>query len=116
MASSSGRIPQGEVIMDFLDGGSYIQGKLRDAVMELESRKSAKEEGQKAAKAIEALEVSKQGANVKVEDVDFISSQTGLCRQESEKILVAEKGDLMKALLKAVQPKPRAKSIDGAAL
>ncbi|KIR33364.1 hypothetical protein I352_04132 [Cryptococcus deuterogattii MMRL2647] len=116
MASGSTTRPhQGEVIQEFLDGGSYIRDNLRDAVAELNERRNTREEGQKAAKAMEALDVSKAG-DVKAQDVEFIAQQTGLDKKEAEKILRAEKGDLIKALLKSVQPRRRANSLNGDAI
>ncbi|WWC90471.1 uncharacterized protein L201_005407 [Kwoniella dendrophila CBS 6074] len=119
-SSSSGRIPQGEVIMDFADGGQYIKHKLENAVLEVERRKITKEEGIKAQKAMEALDVKPNGAaggadGVKSEDVDFIVAQLGCSKEEAVESLKAEKGDLVKALIKSVQPKPRARSVDGGA-
>lgn len=46
---------------------------LRDAVTELDERRNTKEEGQKAAKAMEALDVSK-AEGLKAQDVEFIVS------------------------------------------
>ncbi|KAE8541828.1 hypothetical protein D1P53_002001 [Cryptococcus gattii VGV] len=125
MASGSATRPhQGEVIQEFLDGGSYIRAdpklrhkpdNLRDAVTELDERRNTREEGQKAAKAMEALDVSKAGG-VKTQDVEFIAQQTGLDKKEAEKVLRAEKGDLIKALLKSVQPRRRANSLNGDAI
>lgn len=46
---------------------------LRDAVTELDERRNTREEGQKAAKAMETLDVSKAG-DVKTQDVEFIVS------------------------------------------
>lgn len=46
---------------------------LRDAVTELDERRNTREEGQKAAKAMEALDVSKV-RDVKTQDVEFIVS------------------------------------------
>ncbi|WWC71340.1 uncharacterized protein I206_105294 [Kwoniella pini CBS 10737] len=119
-SSSSGRIPQGEVIMDFADGGQYIKHKLENAVLEIERRKITKEEGIKAQKAMEALDVKPNGTTgvsngVKSEDVDFIVSQVGCTKEEATEALKAEKGDLVKALIKSVQPRPRARSVDGGA-
>ncbi|OXG82624.1 hypothetical protein C345_04445 [Cryptococcus neoformans A2-102-5] len=116
MASGSTVRPrQGEVIQEFLDGGSYIRDSLRDAVTELDERRNTKEEGQKAAKAMEALDVSKaEGLNA--QDVEFIAQQTGLDKKDAEEVLRAEKGDLIKALLKSVQPRRRANSLNGDAI
>ncbi|WVW85371.1 hypothetical protein I302_107409 [Kwoniella bestiolae CBS 10118] len=117
-SSSSGRIPQGEVIMDFADGGQYIKHKLENAVLEVERRKITKEEGLKAQKAMEALDVKPNGSGsdgVKSEDVDFIVAQVGCTKEEATDALKAEKGDLIKALIKSVQPRPRARSVDGGA-
>ncbi|OCF35744.1 hypothetical protein I316_02234 [Kwoniella heveanensis BCC8398] len=123
-SSSSGRVPQGEVIMDFADGGQYIKNKLEDAVLSLERRRITKEEGAKAQKAMQALDVNKSGgagvgsdggAPVKAEDVDFIVAQTGVTKEEAQEALRAEKGDLVKALIKSVQPRKRARSVDGGA-
>ncbi|WVQ68499.1 uncharacterized protein L199_006707 [Kwoniella botswanensis] len=119
-SSSSGRIPQGEVIMDFADGGQYIKHKLENAVLEVERRKITKEEGIKAQKAMEALDVKPNGVGagadgVKSEDVDFIVAQIGCTKEEATENLKAEKGDLVKALIKSVQPRPRARSVDGGA-
>ncbi|WRT68645.1 uncharacterized protein IL334_005624 [Kwoniella shivajii] len=116
-SSSSGRIPQGEVIMDFADGGQYIKHKLENAVLEIERRKITKEEGLKAQKAMEALDVkpSTTGSGVKSEDVDFIVAQVGCSKEKATEALKAEKGDLVKALIKSIQPKPRARSVDGGA-
>ncbi|WVF67608.1 hypothetical protein IAT40_002366 [Kwoniella sp. CBS 6097] len=121
-SSSSGRVPQGEVIMDFADGGQYIKNKLEDAVLSIERRRITKEEGSKAQKAMQALDVNKPGAGagtegpaVKAEDVDFIVAQTGVTKEEATEALRAEKGDLVKALIKSVQPRKRARSVDGGA-
>ncbi|WVQ95184.1 hypothetical protein IAU59_002278 [Kwoniella sp. CBS 9459] len=120
-SSSSGRVPQGEVIMDFADGGSYIKNKLEDAVLGLERRRITKEEGSKAQKAMQALDVNTSGAAtdgkapVKSEDVDYIVAQTGVTKEEAQDALRAEKGDLVKALIKSVQPRKRARSVDGGA-
>lgn len=51
----------------------HKQDNLRDAVTELNERRNTREEGQKAAKAMEALDVSKAG-DVKAQDVEFIVS------------------------------------------
>ncbi|WWC63540.1 uncharacterized protein I303_106143 [Kwoniella dejecticola CBS 10117] len=122
-SSSSGRIPQGEVIMDFADGGQYIKHKLENAVLEVERRKITKEEGIKAQKAMEALDVKPNGSasagaaggSVKAEDVDLIVSQVGCTKEDATAALKAEKGDLVKALIRSVQPRPRARSVDGGA-
>ncbi|WWD19276.1 hypothetical protein CI109_103734 [Kwoniella shandongensis] len=117
-SSSTGRIPQGEVIMDFADGGSYIKQKLEDAVLEIERRKITKEEGAKAQKAMQALEVGKSASpapGVKAEDVDYMVAQLGVSKEEAEEGLKAEKGDLVKALIRLVQPRKRARSVDGGA-
>ncbi|WVR09392.1 hypothetical protein IAU60_006459 [Kwoniella sp. DSM 27419] len=115
--SSSGRVPQGEVIMDFADGGQYVKQKLEDAVLALERRRITKEEGSKAQKAMEALDVGKGSGSdgLKAEDVDYIVAQTGVSKEEAQAALRAEKGDLIKALIKSVQPRPRARSVDGGA-
>ncbi|KAK4686603.1 hypothetical protein P7C73_g3525, partial [Tremellales sp. Uapishka_1] len=114
IASSSGRIPQGEVIMDFADGGSYIKHKLENAVVELERRRLTKEEGLKASKAMEALSVVPSAA--KAEDVEFIVAQMGCSKDEAEVALKANGGDLVKTLIALVQPKKRARSVDGGAV
>ncbi|WVQ79689.1 hypothetical protein IAT38_001789 [Cryptococcus sp. DSM 104549] len=114
-SSSTGRVPQGEVIMDFADGGSYIKHKLEESVLEIEKRKITKEEGLKAQKAMEALEVGKAPSGAKPEDVQYIVQQVGCSKQQAEEALEAEKGDLVKALLKSVQPRKRARSVDGGA-
>ncbi|CAD6580682.1 MAG: hypothetical protein TREMPRED_002804 [Tremellales sp. Tagirdzhanova-0007] len=131
-SSSSGRIPQGEVIMDvriatrrqlstnpfeqFADGGSYIKHKLENAVLALERRRITKEEGLKAQRAMEALEVGKSDTGVKSEDVGFIVQQLGCGSGQAEEALIAEKGDLVKALIRLARPRPRARSVDDAAL
>lgn len=104
-SSSSGRVPQGEVVMEvgFMryqvcvradvavrrwrviyqalvqppqadDVGAQLRcvDKLENAVVELERKKITREEGQKAAKAMEALNVNQTSA--KAEDVDLIVS------------------------------------------
>lgn len=53
--------------------------KLENAVVELERKKITREEGQKAAKAMEALNVNQPQA--KAEDVDLIVSSTSLLVQ-----------------------------------
>ncbi|KAK8854589.1 hypothetical protein IAR55_003328 [Kwoniella newhampshirensis] len=116
-SSSTGRVPQGEVIMDFADGGSYVKQKLEDAVLEIEKRRITKEEGAKAQKAMQALDVGKASSvpGVKGEDVDYIVTQLGISKEEAEEGLKAGNGDLVKALLKLVQPRQRARSVDGGA-
>jgi hypothetical protein len=105
-SSSTGRVPQGEVIMDvscsvfgvvalanhaqFADGGSYIKrlspsrplgeylslgiDKLENAVLDLERRRITRDEGSKAQRAMEALELGKgpSSGTAKPEDVEFI--------------------------------------------
>ncbi|ORY35827.1 hypothetical protein BCR39DRAFT_512427 [Naematelia encephala] len=112
-ASSSGRVPQGEVIMDFADGGSYIKHRLENAVLELERRRIEKEKAQNAAKAVEALDLSNGNSSVKPQDVDFVIAQLGIKRDEAQKALQEENGDLVKTLIKLVKPRPRAKSLNG---
>lgn len=48
-------------------------------------------------------------------DADVQVAQMGCSKQTAEEALKSEKGDLVKALLKLVKPKPRARSIDGGA-
>ncbi|TYJ53156.1 hypothetical protein B9479_006226 [Cryptococcus floricola] len=106
------RVAQGEVIQDFLDGGNYIRDRLFKSLDSTKERWDTKEEGQKAQKALEALEVSKGANHVKAED----SNQTGVSKEDARAALIEEKGDLVKALLKSVQPRPRARSVDGGAI
>ncbi|GFZ51880.1 hypothetical protein JCM24511_09648 [Saitozyma sp. JCM 24511] len=113
-SSSSGRVPQGEVIMEFADGGSYIKHKLEHSVLELEKRRITKDEGAKAEKAMKALDI-KPVESVNSEDVDFVVSQLGCSKELAENALREEKGDLVKTLIKLVQPRPRARSVDGGA-
>jgi hypothetical protein len=42
--------------------------------------------------------------------------QLGVSKDEAEEALKAENGDLVKALIRLVKPKPRAKSVDGGAV
>ncbi|WVQ72009.1 hypothetical protein IAR50_001553 [Cryptococcus sp. DSM 104548] len=110
------RVAQGEVIQDFLDGGNYIRDRLFKSLESTKERWDAKEDGQKAQRALEALEVSQGAKTVKAEDIDFISQQTGISKEDARAALIEEKGDLVKALLKSVQPRPRARSVDGGAV
>lgn len=52
---------------------AHTSDKLEAAVLDIEKRRIQKEEGGKAQKALEALEVTKgSGAEVKSEDVEYI--------------------------------------------
>ncbi|KAL7422400.1 hypothetical protein Q5752_003046 [Cryptotrichosporon argae] len=101
-SSSSGRIPQGEVIMEFADGGQYIRNKLENAVIELERRRIEKSEGLKASRALEALEVAPADA-AKEEHMAFIVRELGISKAQAEAALREEK-DVVKALLKLTAP------------
>lgn len=46
-------------------------------------------------------------------DTDCQVAQFGCTKAEAEEALTAEKGDLVKALIRMVQPRPRARSVDG---
>jgi len=107
-SSSSGRVPQGEVIIEFQDGGSFIKKELDQAVLDLERRRIMKEEGRKAMEAMQKLELEKAGAEIKKEDVAFIMDQLGLKESQAKAALLEEKGDLVKALIRLVKPTPRA--------
>ncbi|ORX38290.1 hypothetical protein BD324DRAFT_620289 [Kockovaella imperatae] len=120
-SSSTGRVPQGEVIIDFADGGSFIKNKLDDAVLTLERRRLEREEQGKAQKAMEALKVGSGEGTVgstagepKSSDVDFVVAQVGCSRAEAETALREEK-DMVKALIRLVKPRQRARSVDGGA-
>ncbi|EJT50482.1 hypothetical protein A1Q1_00223 [Trichosporon asahii var. asahii CBS 2479] len=99
--ASAGRVPQGEVIMDFADGGSYVKNKLEDSALNLERRKIKREEGAKAAKALESLDV-KPAEEMKGADVDLI--ELGVSKEEAQAALRAEKGDVVKALVQLTAP------------
>ena len=103
-------------------------------MLALERRRITKEEGLKAQRAMEALEVGKSDTGVKSEDVGFIVrfetsddqclqahrecqvQQLGCGSGQAEEALIAEKGDLVKALIRLARPRPRARSVDDAAL
>ncbi|RXK42284.1 hypothetical protein M231_00274 [Tremella mesenterica] len=113
-SSSSGRLPQPEVIMDFADGGTYIKDKLESAVLQLEKRRLMKEEGTKAQRAMEALEV-KPVIDSKSEDVDLAVSQIGCTKDQAETALRAENGDLVKALIRLITPQRTGSYANGTA-
>ncbi|WOO83216.1 uncharacterized protein LOC62_05G006739 [Vanrija pseudolonga] len=104
MTSSQGRVPQGEVVMDFADGGQYIKSKLEHSVVELERRRITLDEAAKAARALEALEV-KAPAAVKAEDVTLIVKELGVSKEEAENALRADKGDVVKVLVRLSAPR-----------
>ncbi|RSH81674.1 uncharacterized protein EHS24_007857 [Apiotrichum porosum] len=107
MASSSSvpgsRVPQGEVIMDFADGGQYIKHQLENSVVALERRRLTRDEAAKASRAMEALEV-KAPAPVNAADADLIVKELGVSREEAENALRSEK-DVTKALVKLTAPR-----------
>ena len=56
---------------------ALVTDKLEKAVLDLERRRITKDEGLKAQKAMDALEVTKPADGVKAEDVDFIVRHQG---------------------------------------
>ncbi|BEI95256.1 hypothetical protein CcaverHIS631_0102050 [Cutaneotrichosporon cavernicola] len=76
-----------EVLLDFADGGVYIKHKMEDAVVELERRRITRDEARKAAKAMDALDVKKP-----------VVKELGIEKDEAEKALAAEQGDLVKTI------------------
>ncbi|EKD01522.1 hypothetical protein A1Q2_04083 [Trichosporon asahii var. asahii CBS 8904] len=125
--ASAGRVPQGEVIMDIVEADRNTD-KLEDSALNLERRKIKREEGAKAAKALESLDV-KPAEEMKGADVDLIVSiagrrrcdrglggylsivrvqlgcgELGVSKEEAQAALRAEKGDVVKALVQLTAP------------
>jgi NACalpha-BTF3-like transcription factor len=93
---------QPEVLLDFADGGVYIKHKMENAVVELERRRINRDEARKAAKAMEALDVKKPDVNA--EHVQLLVKELGIEKDEAEKALAAEKGDLVKTIVALTAP------------
>ncbi|KAL1405798.1 hypothetical protein Q8F55_007475 [Vanrija albida] len=104
MTSTQPRVPQGEIVMDFADGGQYIKNKLENSVVELERRRITLDEAAKAARALEALEVKAPDA-VKAEDVALLVKELGVSKEDAEAALRAEKGDVVKTLVRLTAPR-----------
>ncbi|BEI79679.1 hypothetical protein CcaverHIS002_0102080 [Cutaneotrichosporon cavernicola] len=91
-----------EVLLDFADGGVYIKHKMEDAVVELERRRITRDEARKAAKAMDALDVKKPVVNA--EHVQLLVKELGIEKDEAEKALAAEQGDLVKTIVALTAP------------
>ncbi len=93
---------------------------MENAVVELERRRINRDEARKAAKAMEALDVKKPDVNaehvqllVSCTSLDELGSpaasshqvkELGIEKDEAEKALAAEKGDLVKTIVALTAP------------
>ncbi|KAI0707723.1 hypothetical protein C8Q76DRAFT_746018 [Earliella scabrosa] len=87
---SNGRLPEPEVIANFLDGNSYSKGKLEDAFRTLRLDKPYP----KPAKAV--------SSHSKSEDLDLIVQEFEITRTQAEKVLAEANGDVGEALKRLV--------------
>ncbi|RPD66538.1 hypothetical protein L226DRAFT_530629 [Lentinus tigrinus ALCF2SS1-7] len=83
---SNGRLPEPEVIANFLDGNSYSKGKLDEAFRALRLDKPYP----KHAKA--------GPSHFKAEDIELLIQEFELTRPQAEKELAEADGDVAKAL------------------
>ncbi|KAJ9107144.1 hypothetical protein QFC19_002804 [Naganishia cerealis] len=92
-----GRKPVGEVIVDFLDGGSYRKHKLELHVLSIEERRIRKEQASKQAAG--------QGAEkpVNQEDVKRLVDEFLLSEIEATKALQAASGNVEEAIRQLIQ-------------
>ncbi|KAI1788410.1 hypothetical protein LXA43DRAFT_644109 [Ganoderma leucocontextum] len=83
---SNGRLPEPEVIVNFLDGNSYSKGKLEEAFRTLRLDKPYP----KPAKAAPSSH--------RAEDIDLIVQEFEVTRAQAEKILTEANGNIGDAL------------------
>ncbi|TBU50294.1 hypothetical protein BD309DRAFT_945812 [Dichomitus squalens] len=83
---SNGRLPEPEVIANFLDGNSYSKGKLEEAFRTLRLDKPYP-------KPVKAAPASHRA-----EDIDLIVQEFEVTRAQAEKVLTEANGNIGEAL------------------
>ncbi|KAI0723847.1 hypothetical protein C8T65DRAFT_734355 [Cerioporus squamosus] len=89
---SNGRLPEPEVIANFLDGNSYSKGKLDEAFRALRLDKPYP----KPAKA--------GPSHYKPEDIELLVHEFELTRAQAEKVLAEVDGNVAEALQRLIAP------------
>ncbi|GHJ89461.1 hypothetical protein NliqN6_5863 [Naganishia liquefaciens] len=93
--TSLGRKPVGEVIVDFLDGGSYLKHKLELHVLSIEERRIRTEQAEK-----ESVVAGAEGRAepVKEEDVKRLMDEFSLSKADATRVLREAGGKLDDAI------------------
>ncbi|KAJ9095304.1 hypothetical protein QFC21_005670 [Naganishia friedmannii] len=95
-----GRKPVGEVIVDFLDGGSYSKQKLETHVLAIEERRIRKEQAAKQA-AVKGAEEREKPVNE--EDVKRLVDEFSISQVEATKALRAASGNVDDAIRRLIE-------------